>query len=66
MRWSDKLILRFRSLLRRSDVEAELEEELRYHLERQVEENVRSGMTLEEARHAALLESGRADQIKEA
>jgi len=65
MRWSDKLRLRIRSLLRRSDVEAELDEELRYHFERQIEENSRRGMTPEEARHAARFEFGGVEQHKE-
>ena len=58
MRWSDKLRLRIRSLCRRGQVEEELNEELRYHLERQVEENERSGMGPEEARHAAHVQLG--------
>ena len=66
MRWSDKLRLRIRSLCRRGQVEEELNEELRYHLERQVEENERSGMGPEEARHAAHVQFGGAEALKEA
>src|SRR5262245_216043 len=47
--------LRLRTLFRRSQVEQELDEELRYHIERQIEEHVAKGMTEEEARYAALL-----------
>ena len=65
MRWADKLTLRLRSLLRRADVEAELDEELRYHFRRQIEENIYAGMTPEEARRAARLEFGGIEQLKE-
>jgi len=44
-RWFYTLPLRMRSLLRRAQVERELDEELRYHVERQIEENVGRGMT---------------------
>ena len=54
-----------RSLTRGSKVEQELDEELRYHVERQIEVNVRSGMTAEEARYAALREFGGVAQFQE-
>ena len=38
--WFYTVPLRLRSLFRRSRVEQELDEELRYHLERQIEENI--------------------------
>jgi len=41
-----------RNLLLARRVEAELDEEVRTHLEMLVEENVRAGMTVEEARRA--------------
>jgi predicted permease len=44
---------RLRALVRRDRLEHELDEELRYHFERQVDENVASGMTAAEARSAA-------------
>ena len=44
------LPLRLRSLFRAGRVEQELDEELRYHLERQIEQNIERGMTPEEAR----------------
>ena len=65
MRLFHKLSLRLRSLSRRSRVEQELSEELRFHLERQIEEKIGKGMTWEEARYAALRELGGVDQIKE-
>jgi len=49
-----KLRTRLRALLRKSEMERELDEELSYHVERQTEQNVRLGMNPEEARYAAL------------
>ena len=57
--------LRLRSLFRRQQVEQELDEELRYHLERQIEVNLGSGMTTEDARYAALRAMGGIEQQKE-
>jgi putative ABC transport system permease protein len=65
MRWFYKLPLRFRSLFRKSRVEKELTEELRFHLEKLYEGNVAKGMTPEEGRYAALRELGGVEQIKE-
>jgi putative ABC transport system permease protein len=46
-------------------MEAELEEELRAHLEHQVEKYVQSGMSREEAERRAKIEFGGLDQVKE-
>jgi putative ABC transport system permease protein len=54
-----------RVLLRRSEVERELDDELQQHLERQVEQNIRLGMDPEEARHAARKAFGGIEQAKE-
>src|SRR6266540_2967219 len=56
---------RLRALLRRSEVERELDEELRYHIERQTEQNIRLGMNPEEARAAARKAFGGVEQAKE-
>jgi len=45
---------RLRSLFMRTLVEGELDEELRYHLEREMDENIAAGMSPEDARRAAL------------
>jgi len=63
--WFYTVPLRFRSLFRRGQVEAELNEELRYHLERQIEVNTAAGMSVEEARYAALRAMHGLDQRKE-
>jgi macrolide transport system ATP-binding/permease protein len=57
--------LRFRSLFRGDRVEQDLEDELRDHLERQIEVNVARGMTRDDARYAALRAFGGVAQRKE-
>ncbi len=54
MRSTDKLRMRFRSLFRRASSDRELEQELRFHLDRQIAENIQAGMSPDEARLAAL------------
>ena len=63
--WFYTLPLRLRSLFRRRQVEQELDEELRYHIERQIEEHVAKGLTPEEARDAALRAMGGVERRKE-
>src|SRR5262245_62142151 len=60
-----KLGTRLRALLRKSDMERELDEELLYHIERQTEQNIRLGRKPEEARRAALRACGGVKQAKE-
>src|SRR5881397_3228113 len=57
--------LRFRSLFARNKVERELDEELQYHLEREIEQYVAAGMSAEDARQAALRAIGPITQRKE-
>jgi len=59
------LWFRARTLFRRGRVEGELDEELRFHLERQVEKYVRSGMSHEEAQRRARAEFGGVELAKE-
>src|SRR5436309_3338551 len=60
-RWRRRLWL----LLRRPTVERAMDDELRYHIECEVAEHVRSGMSAEDARRVALAEFGGIEQIKE-
>ena len=60
------LIIRLRSLLRGAAVEQELDDELRFHLEQQVNSYVRRGLSRGDAIRRARLEFGGLDQIKEA
>jgi predicted permease len=54
-----------RTLVHGSQAERELDEELRYHIEQQTEQNVRLGMGPEEARDAARRAFGGMEQAKE-
>src|SRR5580700_6301148 len=65
MRWVQTVSNLFRSLLRRNTVEQELGSELRFHIDRQVEENIAAGMAPQEARRAAVHEFGGVEQVKE-
>lgn len=63
--WFYTVPLRWRSLFRRRDVEQELDEELRDHLERKTEEYIAQGLPPEEARYAALRAMDGLEQRKE-
>src|SRR5579864_3568282 len=65
MRWVQNVSNWLRSLFRKKAAEEELGSELRFHLERQVQENLAAGMPEEEARRAALREFGGVEQVKE-
>ncbi len=60
-----KLRTALRALFRRSEVERELDDELRVHIEQQTEQNIRLGMNPEEARSAARKTFGGVEQAKE-
>src|SRR5688572_17987690 len=53
-RWFNTIPLRVRTLFRRNRVEQELDDEIRYHIERLVETNLAQGLTPDEARYAAV------------
>src|SRR5262245_41569449 len=57
--------LRLRSLFRRRQVERDLDEEIRYHLDRQIQQYLDSGFTPEEARLAAMRHFGGIEHRKE-
>jgi predicted permease len=63
--WFYTVPLRLRSIFHRPQVECELDEELNYHLDMKIEENVAKGMSREEARRSALIALGGLDQKKE-
>src|ERR1700730_3809777 len=63
--WIYTVPLRLRSLLRREEVERELDEEMCYHLEKKTEELLASGLSPQEARHAALRTMDGIEQRKE-
>jgi len=59
------LPLRIRSLFQRDQVEQELDDELRDHLQRRLEADIARGMTADEARCAAMRAMGGVEQRKE-
>ncbi len=63
--WVYTLPLRLRALFRRKQVDQELEDELRGHLEQQIQENLAAGMAPEEARYSALRALGGMTQIEQ-
>jgi predicted permease len=65
MRWIRSAALRLRSLFRSHALDREMNEELRFHIERQIEQNLARGMPPEQARRAALREFGGVAQIQE-
>jgi putative ABC transport system permease protein len=56
---------RLRSLVRRRDVEGNLDEEIRFHIERQIEFLMDSGVAPDEARRRARVMFGGVDAVKE-
>ena len=56
---------RLRAVFRKADLEQELDQEIRFHLEKEIERNLARGMNPEEARRAALLGFGGVEQVKE-
>ena len=59
------LAFRLRSLFRRRAVESDMEAELRFHMERQIEKYLQSGLTPAEAARLTRLEFGGLEQVKE-
>ena len=57
--------VRLRSLFRKEKLDRELREELSTHLELHIEDNLRAGMSPEEARRVALLKLGGIEQTQE-
>jgi predicted permease len=64
-KWIYAVPLRLRSIFRRSRVESELDEELRFHLEQRIEYEIAAGRTPEQARYAALRAMDGMEQRKE-
>lgn len=59
------VLLRLRSIFKRDTVERELDDELQFHLEQQVNSYVNAGLDADEARRRAHLELGNPEQIRE-
>jgi len=65
MRWFDQLTMRVQMMFRRGAKDAHLDEELRFHVERQIAENRAAGMSHEQARLAALRIFGNLTLLRE-
>ncbi len=65
MSWIHGLSQRLKALVRRGQLERQLEKDIRFHIEMETEKNVRAGMTEEEARRAARSAFGRVEDTKE-
>ena len=65
MKFWRQLQTRYRSIARRRLVEDELDDELRFHLEMEIEKNIASGMSPAEAKRAAAIALGGLEQTKE-
>jgi putative ABC transport system permease protein len=59
------LLQRLRGLFRQGAMEHDLDEELRFHLQMEIDENLRKGMTPQQARFAALRRFGGITRTKE-
>ncbi|MGO9201874.1 MAG: ADOP family duplicated permease [Limisphaerales bacterium] len=65
MSWLRKTEVRLRALFQKRRLDAEMDEEMRAHVEMQTQENIEAGMKPEDARYAALRQFGWAESIKE-
>jgi macrolide transport system ATP-binding/permease protein len=66
MRTFRRWVMRLRGLFDKQRRETEMSDEIQSHLEMRVAENMRAGMTAEEARREALLNLGGVEAVKEA
>jgi hypothetical protein len=65
MSWTSVTAARLRGLFAHERLERELEEEVRFHLEMQVEDNLKAGMNPVDARNAARRSFGAIEPMKE-
>ena len=65
MTWIQKLQLRLQTLFRRDQATEQLSDEMQFHLDQQVAENMGKGMSAEEARYAALRTFGNSASLRE-
>lgn len=66
MRLLKSISRRLRNFFRKDKAERELDQEVRFHLEKQMAQHVAAGKSPEEARRGALIELGGLEQTKEA
>jgi putative ABC transport system permease protein len=66
MRWHHRLHVALRGWFGSSELDRELNEELQFHFDRQVQSNIDAGMSQADARRAASMAIGNFDPIREA
>jgi predicted permease len=65
MVWARRFSLRLQTLFHRRRIAHELDDEIQFHLEQQVAENIAAGMSPEESRYAAMRAFGNPTVLKE-
>ena len=65
MNWLRNFQRRFRAVLRKEELDARMDAEMRSHIEMQTQENMETGMKPEEARYNALRQFGWVESMKE-
>jgi predicted permease len=65
MGWLTKLRMRLRALFHNEDVHREIAEEWQFHIDRRTEENIRRGLSSEEARRGAEQHFGNSGYLKD-
>src|SRR5262245_37730802 len=65
MSWATVVAARLRGLFERKRQERELDAEVRFHLEMQIDDNLNAGMNPAEARHTAMRSFGGLERMKE-
>ncbi|PYU01417.1 MAG: hypothetical protein DMG38_03905 [Acidobacteria bacterium] len=65
MVWAQRIWLRLQTLFRRNENAQQLDNEIQFHLDQQIGENLAAGMSPEEARYAAMRTFGNPTSLKE-
>src|SRR5579859_668388 len=65
MNWLRNTRGRFQALFQKEQLDREIAQELRSHIEMQAQENIKAGMSAEDARKSALRQFGWMESIKE-
>src|SRR3954452_23435821 len=65
MSWATVFAARLRGLFEHKRLERELDDEVRFHLEMQIEDNLKAGMNPAEARYSAMRNFGGLEPMKE-
>lgn len=65
MTWTQRVWLKLQSLFRRQRLVDELDDEMQFHLDEQIAENVAAGMSAEQARYVAMRSFGNKTFLKE-